>query len=280
MADYETLFLLTTISEYKVGYIETIATEYSRPDLSEKYGCPGRPDLWHINCMYSCGGSQSKPESKQDIVNWALDRPYTYVVIEKAFYDEYKTEVDNFIRSGKKIYLLTFRSGGMSIDGHCYEIQFKEITVDSTIGDGEGDKMIYQINTQKNLRGTVEKVAGCGELGGWLWHLTAPVQKDIYYGCADTIPATWIDATGNEQMALIKKGTWYPNDIALDNNLTGVFGEQYVRLEDVDIISEIPGYTTQLRYPKDYIVPLIGAVVVLTAIGALGYVALKKVKVI
>lgn len=124
------LFLLESINEYRSGYIETIATEYGRPDTSPTYGCPADPNnLWHMNCSYSCGGTRSKPAIIQQIVDWGLNRSFTYVVITGGFYNSYKNEVNNYISGGGNVYLLTSKSGCSGPDCHCYYIDFSPITL-------------------------------------------------------------------------------------------------------------------------------------------------------
>lgn len=103
------------------------------------------------------------------------------------------------------------------------------------------------INTQKNLKGTVEQIPG-----GLLWHITAPIVKNFYYGSSDVVPATYIDAQGNEQMAVYGKGNWGNGtlDYALDENYSGGLAEKYAKSNEVRVLSQKPGMTMQLQYPK------------------------------
>lgn len=105
-------------------------------------------------------------------------------------------------------------------------------------GGTKGTNVIYIIQTQNNLVGTVEVVADI-----LIWHLTSPVAKDIAYGISTDIPATWIDSDRSEQMAVIR-GT----DVFLDKRLTGGIGEVNLKLTDIKIISQKSGYTTQISY--------------------------------
>jgi len=103
----------------------------------------------------------------------------------------------------------------------------------------------YIINTQTNLKGTVEQMTGY-----LMWHITEPIKYDVSYGPEDGIPATWVDEKGVEQVAVIKTNAWGTADVALDENRSFENAENYIDITQVNIISAKSGYTTQLRYPR------------------------------
>lgn len=121
----ETLFLIDDIYYYNSNRgLGIVGTSYGRPDTSTRTGCPGEPDSWHNNCVSSCGGSYLRPSTLQAEIDLALARGTTYVVVTYNFYNSYKTQVDNYIARGNKIYLLTYISDGHNIDGHCYNMTY------------------------------------------------------------------------------------------------------------------------------------------------------------
>ena len=134
-----------------------------------------------------------------------------------------------------------------------------EGTIMETINGGT---KMWTINTQKDLKGTVEVTVD----RGMIWHITSPFVRDINYGPMNSTPATWIDEKGIEQIAVIKTNEWGAADIALDTDRSFGNAEIYKDVSEVDIISQKDGYTTQLGYPKnDYM--LIG---IITLVGILG----------
>lgn len=161
-----TLFLLESINEYRPGYIETIATEYGQPNTSQTYGCPADPDnLWHLNCFSGCGGTRSKPSTTQEIIDWALNRSFTYVVITDGFYSSYKTEVDNYISRGGKVYKLTSKSGCSGPDCHCYYISFDIIVLCVSNWQCELGYTGYMSDGCGNRKPDSACIAPCPEVG-------------------------------------------------------------------------------------------------------------------
>lgn len=80
-----------------------------------------------------------------------------------------------------------------------------------------------------------------------VWVLDTPwsfTGKPIYYGLPGDIPATWVnEETGDERIAVIRGDMVY-----LDTGLTGGYGEIALPISEVNIISQDPGKTTQIRY--------------------------------
>ncbi len=116
------------------------------------------------------------------------------------------------------------------------------------IGGGSGTggtKTMWKINTQKDLKGTIEVTQA-----GLLWSITAPFVRDMNYGDKDMVPATWVDEKGVEQIAVIKENAWGTSDIALDRDRTFGYADAYLDISEVDVVSQTAGYTIQLRYPK------------------------------
>lgn len=129
--------------------------------------------------------------------------------------------------------------------------------------------VLLTINGEKGMRGTVELTAN-----GWLWHITSPVILDIAYGGSVGTPATYVDINGKDQMAIIQMGGAGVVQVALDDNYSGGLAEKWVNLTDVDIISQVSGYTVQLRYPKASSGAL--GVIALLGLTVLGIIMLKK----
>jgi hypothetical protein len=104
---------------------------------------------------------------------------------------------------------------------------------------------IKTINGENGMTGTVEWTSI-----GWLWHITSPIIKNIYFGGDENgIAATYI-FDGLDQMAMIQMGGAGVMQVALDENYSGWNAEKWVNLSDCDIILQVAGQTVQLHYPK------------------------------
>lgn len=75
------------------------------------------------------------------------------------------------------------------------------------------------------------------------WYITSPVDKIVPYGLPTDVPATYVDSSGDDQIAVIR---YSENNVYLDNNYSGGVGTVVKNLSEV-IITENPGYTSRIQ---------------------------------